>query len=250
MAVAGAACGAASDREWIMRKLSIFPRSALFAIPLIASAQMASAQTTGTSPGGVESGPSFSFTTSGSITGGISFAFAPPTNQYPTYSNPTNGSAANGNLYLFSSPYAGTIAGLSSASSYSSYLGQTSVANGAYTFGSNIVLNGGQTYYAYSDLPGLAGSSVYRVNLPAIGTSDPYAVGVPSNTYSSVTINYPYGYGYLNTGNIYTTGTGNGQVWTAPVVPEPATWAMMLTGFAMVGGVARYRRRRAKVTYA
>lgn len=233
-----------------MRKLSVFARSALFAIPLIASAEMASAQTTGTSPGSVESGPSFSFTTSGSIIGGISFAFAPPANQYPAYSNPTNGSAANGNLYLFSSPYAGTTAGLSSASSYSYYLGQTSVANGSYTFGSNIVLNGGQTYYAYSDLVGLAGSSVYRVNLPAIGTSDPYAVGVPSNTYSNVTINYPYGYGNLNTSNIYTTGTGNGQVWTAPVVPEPATWAMMLVGFGLIGGTVRYRRKNAAIRYA
>ncbi len=230
-----------------MRKLSIFARRALFAIPLIASAQMASAQTTGTSPGGVESGPSFSFTTSGSITGGISFAFAPPANQYPTYNNPTNGSAANGNLYLFSSPFAGTTAGLSSASSYSNYLGQTSVANGSYTFGSNIVLNGGQTYYAYSNLVGLAGSSVYQINLPAIGTSDPYAVGVPSNTYSNVIINYPYGYGNLNTSNIYTTGTGNGQVGTAPVVPEPATWIMMMLGFGLVGGAARYHRRNSKI---
>nr|WP_235535155.1 PEPxxWA-CTERM sorting domain-containing protein [Sphingomonas sp. Leaf339] len=33
-------------------------------------------------------------------------------------------------------------------------------------------------------------------------------------------------------------------------VPEPATWAMMLVGFAMVGGAARYRRRSFKVTYA
>ncbi|WP_235535156.1 PEPxxWA-CTERM sorting domain-containing protein [Sphingomonas sp. Leaf339] len=233
-----------------MRKLSIFARNALFAIPLIASAQMASAQTTGTPPGGVESGPSFSFTTSGSITGGISFAFAPPTNQYPTYSNPTNGSAVNGNLYLFSSPYAGTTAGLSLAPGYSNYLGQASVANGSYTFGSNIVLNGGQTYYAYSDLVGLAGSSVYRVNLPAIGTSDPYAVGLPSNTYSNVTITYPYGYGNLNTSNIYTTGTGNGQAWTAPVVPEPATWLMMLVGFGLIGATARYRRKGVQVRYA
>jgi hypothetical protein len=33
-------------------------------------------------------------------------------------------------------------------------------------------------------------------------------------------------------------------------VPEPATWAMMLVGFGMVGATARYRRRGAKVTYA
>jgi len=33
-------------------------------------------------------------------------------------------------------------------------------------------------------------------------------------------------------------------------VPEPATWAMMLVGFGMVGAVARYRRRRTVVRFA
>jgi hypothetical protein len=33
-------------------------------------------------------------------------------------------------------------------------------------------------------------------------------------------------------------------------IPEPATWAMMLVGFGMIGATARYRRRSAKVTYA
>jgi hypothetical protein len=33
-------------------------------------------------------------------------------------------------------------------------------------------------------------------------------------------------------------------------VPEPATWAMMLLGFAMIGAAARYRRRGVAVTYA
>ncbi|HVF94078.1 MAG TPA: PEPxxWA-CTERM sorting domain-containing protein [Sphingomonas sp.] len=34
------------------------------------------------------------------------------------------------------------------------------------------------------------------------------------------------------------------------VVPEPATWAMMLVGFGMVGAATRYRRRSAKVVYS
>lgn len=33
-------------------------------------------------------------------------------------------------------------------------------------------------------------------------------------------------------------------------VPEPATWAMMLLGFTMVGAAARYRRRTSKVRFA
>jgi hypothetical protein len=33
-------------------------------------------------------------------------------------------------------------------------------------------------------------------------------------------------------------------------IPEPATWAMMLVGFAMVGATARYRRRKVAATFA
>jgi hypothetical protein len=33
-------------------------------------------------------------------------------------------------------------------------------------------------------------------------------------------------------------------------VPEPATWAMMLVGFGMIGAAVRYRRRNTKVAYA
>lgn len=44
-------------------------------------------------------------------------------------------------------------------------------------------------------------------------------------------------------GTRYLTGT-------VSAVPEPATWAMMLFGFGMVAGAARYRRRSIAVTYA
>lgn len=33
-------------------------------------------------------------------------------------------------------------------------------------------------------------------------------------------------------------------------VPEPATWAMMLVGFGMIGATARYRRRATKIAHA
>ena len=33
-------------------------------------------------------------------------------------------------------------------------------------------------------------------------------------------------------------------------VPEPATWAMMLGGFGLVGGAMRYRRRQTRISYA
>jgi hypothetical protein len=43
--------------------------------------------------------------------------------------------------------------------------------------------------------------------------------------------------------------TYNFESAVAPV-PEPATWAMMFVGFAMIAGTARYRHRRVTTTYA
>lgn len=37
---------------------------------------------------------------------------------------------------------------------------------------------------------------------------------------------------------------------SAAAVPEPATWAMMLVGFGMLGAVIRYRRRSTAIVYA
>jgi hypothetical protein len=47
-------------------------------------------------------------------------------------------------------------------------------------------------------------------------------------------------------------GAYGGQLSFIPTaaIPEPATWAMMLVGFGMVGAATRYRRRSSKVVYA
>ncbi len=45
-------------------------------------------------------------------------------------------------------------------------------------------------------------------------------------------------------------GESRAVTFTITAVPEPATWAMMLLGFGMVAGVARYRRRTTNVVYA
>lgn len=37
---------------------------------------------------------------------------------------------------------------------------------------------------------------------------------------------------------------------TPAAVPEPATWAMMLAGFSIVGAATRYRRRASNTVYA
>ena len=40
------------------------------------------------------------------------------------------------------------------------------------------------------------------------------------------------------------------QAAVPSAVPEPATWAMMLVGFGMVGAATRYRRRKTAVAFA
>lgn len=49
-------------------------------------------------------------------------------------------------------------------------------------------------------------------------------------------------------GGFFSVGGSLGVM--ASAVPEPATWAMMLVGFAMVGATARYRRRKVAATFA
>jgi hypothetical protein len=47
---------------------------------------------------------------------------------------------------------------------------------------------------------------------------------------------------------LFYSATSQSQVLTA--VPEPATWAMMIAGFGLVGGVARRRQRSTTIVYA
>jgi hypothetical protein len=47
---------------------------------------------------------------------------------------------------------------------------------------------------------------------------------------------------------LFYSATSQSQVLTA--VPEPATWAMMIAGFGLVGGIARRRNRSTTIVYA
>jgi hypothetical protein len=56
----------------------------------------------------------------------------------------------------------------------------------------------------------------------------------------------------LNSGAFSTVGNTSRSLFGIAIspVPEASTWAMMLVGFGMVAGAARYRRRSAAITYA
>ena len=61
----------------------------------------------------------------------------------------------------------------------------------------------------------------------------------------------PYINGYVNIGNGSLTGSTPYTPATAGAVPEPATWALMIFGFAAVGGAMRSRRKpQVVVSYA
>ncbi|MBB4155297.1 subtilisin-like proprotein convertase family protein [Sphingomonas jinjuensis] len=53
-----------------------------------------------------------------------------------------------------------------------------------------------------------------------------------------------------NGGDVGSLRSATLSITTTGAVPEPATWAMMLVGFGMVGAVARRRKSAAKVTFA
>jgi hypothetical protein len=67
-------------------------------------------------------------------------------------------------------------------------------------------------------------------------------IGTPSNAFSTFGT-YRDGYPIAG-GNLF----GRLTVSLAPDVPEPASWAMMIAGFGLVGGMMR--RRETKVSYA
>jgi len=60
----------------------------------------------------------------------------------------------------------------------------------------------------------------------------------------------PYINGYVNIGNQALTGSTPYTPATAGAVPEPATWAMMLLGFGLVGAAMRSAKRRPRAVPA
>lgn len=51
-------------------------------------------------------------------------------------------------------------------------------------------------------------------------------------------------------GTISAFGPATSSPASVGAVPEPTTWVMMLVGFGIVSGAARYRRRSSKVSFA
>ncbi|GAA3714696.1 hypothetical protein GCM10022268_24250 [Sphingomonas cynarae] len=99
---------------------------------------------------------------------------------------------------------------------------------------------GNPTYYYLTSGPTFLDGSGVRFNAgDATNIAFFHQDGVASDTYR---VN--------GNGTISAFGPATSSPAAVAVVPEPATWAMMLVGFGMIGATARYRRRAAKIAYA
>ena len=119
-------------------------------------------------------------------------------------------------------------------------------AGGAYTFNANAEVVAGQLYVAYLSVFGLPTAGLGSTTMP-LGT-DAASLGyfVWNNSASPLSTSWNY---YTDFGDAQFSATfSDGGVGSA--VPEPATWAMMLIGFASLGSALRYSRRRAQAAVA
>jgi PEP-CTERM motif len=197
-----------------MRLLSVLAIVSILSAGVCAHGDTLATVTGGTQPIGASLyvGQSFSVFGSGSYTD-ISFNFyAPGLDPY-----------AIGTGYLFSAPYTGTPAGLSSTSGY---LGSATAAGDVYSFGSSVTLSGENTYYFYENslvpLGAITGGPTssdlfYESNLPngnfgpGLGTTDYLVTGTPTTLGSAAT-------------------------------PEPSS--LVLLGTGLLGSLAALRRTR------
>lgn len=135
----------------------------------------------------------------------------------------------------------------------------------SFTYSSNIngftsspdTASDADTVYRFSNtLSGVLGTApgAYRVSFGEIFSYEGNPLETTTfDTYTDATFNFYDSYsggceGLVCTSDQGVSGFWNGTPATNGAVPEPATWASMIAGFAMVG--AGMRRRRAKVSIA
>jgi hypothetical protein len=99
--------------------------------------------------------------------------------------------------------------------------------------------------------PGSYGPAGAGINVGAlVGTFTPgsnfFLLG---SSYSFTAASTGILYGLVNDSYYPDNSNGFNVTLAQSAVPEPATWAMMLGGFGLMGGAMRYRRRQARISY-
>jgi len=123
----------------------------------------------------------------------------------------------------------------------------------------NAYVSGSTTQYAIDS----AASTLVRQNNNAGDLTTVGALGVTVGGRTSFDIAGPDAFvqsgrnfysANLQTGALTRIGQTEDELFglaiATPAIPEPATWAMMLVGFGMVGAATRYRRKSVKVSLA
>lgn len=92
------------------------------------------------------------------------------------------------------------------------------------------------------------GGTLNSVQRTLPGTNDFSFVIYKNDIYQDIYLTY----GAEGFDKLVSIGVGldKGTLPITSAVPEPASWAMMIGGFGMVGAASRYRRRSAKVSLA
>jgi hypothetical protein len=119
-------------------------------------------------------------------------------------------------------------------------------ANGSFGIGANttgITFSSQGSGYGYLRSSGQACFTNPGATLPAVGR-----IAVDPGC-GQVSFRQQYRYSYIEfsgliDGLTITEGGVSGDAYVVPFVPEPATWALMLTGFGLTGYALRRRRLR------
>ena len=115
---------------------------------------------------------------------------------------------------------------------------------GLTNIGSVNMIADGNDYYDLTFYNGNDVVRLFRFPPPTLGAMQSFKTDFTGLRATRVTVN--------GVGGDYRYALGEVQFSDTPIaaVPEPATWAMMMVGFAMLGASARYRRRATRIAIA